>query len=300
MSSNLPLLPGHRFSDPYQQSFHKNQVFNYKTKTCVEKPSFNEVIDPYTISGLSTLTSSVTSERVKGRDTTLNESYPRILPQWIKNDKKVLKFNCYFVEHVVESAYENYRIRTCDIYYYLDDDTIHITEVKEENSGIPQGYFLKRHKIQKTEGSGDYISYKDFDLRSDIFIYGKKFRICDCDDFTKKFYNDNNITLNSPEPIPKIPGNDKFANVDMKATVAKIADLKEYVEVKLGGGHPNKILRQFLDNDRKVLNFDIVWFDEKYDKEEKSYKLHYFLSNGHVITITMILLLIFVKLPTNF
>jgi hypothetical protein len=145
------------------------------------------VIDPYTISGLSTLTSSVTSERLKNRETTLNESFPRILPQWIKMDKKVLKFNAYFVEHVVESAYENYRIRRCDIFYYLDDDTIHINEVKEENSGIPQGYFLKRHKIEKADGSG-YVSYLDFNLKSDIVLYGKKFRICDCDEFTKKFF----------------------------------------------------------------------------------------------------------------
>lgn len=31
---NLPLLPGLRFSDPYKQNFHKNQVFNYKSQTC--------------------------------------------------------------------------------------------------------------------------------------------------------------------------------------------------------------------------------------------------------------------------
>jgi hypothetical protein len=281
MSSNLPLLPGHRFNDPFVQNFHKNQVFHFKTKTCLEKPSITEIIDPYTISGLSTLTSSVTSDRLKNRDLPLNESYPRILPQWVKMDKKVLKFRAYFVEHVDESAYENYRIRRCDLLYYLDDDTIHINEVKEENSGIPQGYFLKRHKIEKANGSG-YFSYLDFNLRSDILLYGKNFRICDCDEFTKRFYADINVTLNAPETIPKVPGDDKFANVDTKANMKKIGDLKEYIEVKLGGGHPNKILKQFLQNDRKVLNFDIAWFDEKYDKEEKFYKLHYFLSNGNV------------------
>ncbi len=281
MSSNLPLLPGHRFSDPYQQNYHKNQVFHFKTKTCLEKPNLNEVIDPYTISGLSTLTSTVTSERLKSRETSLNESYPRILPQWIKMDKKVLQFKTYFVEHVVESAYENYRIRRCDIYYYLDDDTIQIIELKEENSGMPQGNFLKRHKIEKADGSG-FFSPVDFNLKSDIFIYGKKFRICDCDEFTRKFYADNSLALNEPEPIPKIPGDDKFANVDVRGNNSKISDLKEYIEVKLGGGHPNKILKQFLENDRKVLNFDIVWYDEKYDREEKFYKLHYFLSNRNV------------------
>jgi len=33
------------------------------------------------------------------------------------------------------------------IYYHLDDDTIYIGEPKIENSGIPQGVFLKRHKV---------------------------------------------------------------------------------------------------------------------------------------------------------
>ena len=32
---------------------------------------------------------------------------------------------------------------------YLDDDTIHIIESRVENSGIPQGVFLKRHKLPK-------------------------------------------------------------------------------------------------------------------------------------------------------
>lgn len=37
MTSNLPLLPGHKFNDPYKNNFHKNQVFNYKSTTCVGK-----------------------------------------------------------------------------------------------------------------------------------------------------------------------------------------------------------------------------------------------------------------------
>lgn len=113
-------------------------------------------------------------------------------------------------------------------------------------------------------------------------MYGKKFRICDCDEYTKKFYSDKNIKLNSSEKIPEIENEDKFKNIDMKTNLENIGDLKEYIEVKLGGGHPNKTLRQFLDNDRKVLNFDIMWFDEKYDKEEKNYQMNYYLADGMV------------------
>ncbi len=37
MSMNLPLLPGHRFSDPYKQNYHKSQVFHLKSSTCTGK-----------------------------------------------------------------------------------------------------------------------------------------------------------------------------------------------------------------------------------------------------------------------
>ena len=219
---------------------------------------------------------------MKNRETKQNESYPRILPQWIKYDKNVLKFNGYFVEHIVESAYENYRVRKCDIYYYLEDDTIHVTEVKEENSGIPQGWLVKRHRIERDEKKEEFISWRDFNLCSDIVIYGKKFRICSCDEFTAKFYLDKGVRLNDPEPIPELEVEDKFKKIDMKANMESIGVLREYVEVKLGGGHPNKSLKQFLDNDRKVLNFDILWWDDKYDKDEKRYTMNFYLSDGKV------------------
>jgi hypothetical protein len=35
------------------------------------------------------------------------------------------------------------------IYFYLEDESIHVAEPKQQNSGIPQGVFLKRHRIPK-------------------------------------------------------------------------------------------------------------------------------------------------------
>jgi len=90
------------------------------------------------------------------------------------------------------------------------------------------------------------------------------------------------INLNFSEPLPEYEFEDKLKNVDLNSTKESIAHLKEYIEVKLGGGHPNRNLKQFLENDRKVLKFDILWYDEKYDKEEKNYLMHFFLSDGSV------------------
>lgn len=89
---------------------------------------------------------------MKGRKAPENDSIPRVQPPWLKYDRKVLRYYAYFQEHVVESRLENYRIRPVQIYYYLSDETIYITEKKVENSGVPQGVFLKRQKVPKVIG----------------------------------------------------------------------------------------------------------------------------------------------------
>lgn len=65
-------------------------------------------------------------------------------PNWVRLDKHVLRFYGYFKESVAESNLENYRIRRLIICFYLEDNSISINEEKQENSGMPQGIFLKR------------------------------------------------------------------------------------------------------------------------------------------------------------
>jgi DUF1126 PH-like domain len=51
---------------------------------------------------------------------------------------QVLRFYGYFKESVVESNMENHRIRKVVLYYYLEDDSLHVAEPRQDNSGIPQ------------------------------------------------------------------------------------------------------------------------------------------------------------------
>ena len=213
-----------------------------------------------------------------------NEENKNLLPQWIKYDKNVLRFEGYFDEHVTESAYENWRIRPCTILYYLEDDTVHVIEKKYENSGIPQGDFIKRRRTKLFDKDPELkreLCWKDLDLGQNIMIFGKNFRLCKCDQFTRDFYEKNGIVLNRPEEIPEIDFSSKYSMIDFDKIKRDIAELKEYTEVGLGGGHPNGGLEQFLENDRKVLRFDISWYDP-YDKEEKYYKLHFYLADNQI------------------
>ena len=279
--------------EPINRQFYKTQRWNVIQDTDIERGEKYEKIFAENIHELNKFKTGTNPSGLfkepgnytfynTSHQKTFNLSFPARLPQWIKYDKTVLKFLGYFVEHVVESAYENYRIRKCNIFYYLDDDTMHIDEIREENSGIVQGYFIKRQRCQKEGQKGVFITWRDFNLQGEIFLFGKKFRICDCDEFTKYYYNKHGIKLNAPEKIPEINFEDKFKNVDFEQNKKNIAEIKEYIEVGLKGGHPNKTLKQFLENDRKVLNFDISWFDDKYDKEEKVYKMNYYLADGKV------------------
>lgn len=211
-----------------------------------------------------------------------NQYVPRIQPPWLKYDRKVLCFYGYFQESVVENRNENYRIRKCMIYYYLNDDTIYITEMRQENSGIPQGVFLKRQKIPRKVNTTDYYTYKDFNLAVNMNFYERIFRIVDADEFTKKFFYDLGIRLNQPEELPT----DSFEYLksikEIKIPPPDTKEYKEYFEVKLGGGHPNGGLRKYIDNDRKVLSFDIIWDDRAPEGGLNFYTLNYFLSDDTV------------------
>ena len=283
--------------DLYNSYCYRPQLFKVKYNTCIEKPRFSEKYDKDTINSLSALMRSSNinpaqneNSRYFNNNNTLNQNrrYQPLLksasqislPQWRKFDKNVLRFKGYFKEHVTESAVENYRIRPCSILYYLEDDTIQVIESKFENSGMPQADLLKRARILNE--NKEELNWRDFNLGKNIMLAGKNFRICNCDKFTENFFLNNGVQLNKQEEIPQIDFSSKYSMIDYSKIKKNIADLKEFTEVGLGGGHPNKGLKQFLENDRKVLSFEITWYDEKYDKELKRYKLNYYLADGQI------------------
>lgn len=114
-------------------------------------------------------------------------------PDWVRLDRHVLRFYGYFKESVVESNVENCRIRKVVtiliqiiICFYLEDNSISINEEKQENSGIPQGVFLKREKT--VNSNGKFFVPQDFRVGDVVQIHGKTIRIVNCDEYTREFY----------------------------------------------------------------------------------------------------------------
>jgi len=275
MTSIYPKLPGNViYHDPTKVDFKKiskiqfEKVLNNEAKLKstliiprVPSPEKVQVRDGKSLSYSQSIFQNPFS-------TDLSEHFQ---PDWVKLDKQVLRFYGYFKESIVESRNENSRVRKLTIYYYITDDTMSIHEERETNSGIIQGIFLKRLKINKDENTNSHYLFTDLVVGKDIYVYGRYIRLFDCDDYTREFYAVQGLEQPSKVEAPI----DQFRD-SLKPRVLQKRDnsMKDYLEHKLGGGKINS-QKQFLENDRKVLKFNA-----KYDG--LNYIIHYFLADDTV------------------
>ena len=211
-------------------------------------------------------------------------------PAWVAYDRKVLRFYGYFKETVTESSQENFRVRRCVIYYYLEDGSIHVEEPKQANSGIPQGVFLKRHRIPKSDGS--YVGLSDLVVGQVAKFYGRSFCILSCDPFTRSFLTEQGIEVAPDQDLSK-EGEpiEEYRAAHMKKGTGgppkpRHDSLTRFIEANLGRAS-NSLnddkLAQFVENDGKVLRFFCVWDDrDSYAGDRLKYILHYFLADDTV------------------
>ena len=141
---------------------------------------------------------------------------------------------------------------------------------------------MKRHKLPYPHDKSKYYVWQDLNVGINFNVYDRIIRIVDCDDFTRRFFANEGVPLNAAESYPEDLFAKTRAMINMKQTPPDQAEIKEYIEVQLKGGRPNKALESFLDNDRKVLCFNILWEDRTYDGGDKYYVLNYFLSDGRI------------------
>jgi len=248
----LPFLPGYTFhdKDPTKTRYHVHQTLDYKNgymKPVVpvsvgkggEPIHFNQ-ISQNELDELAKFQPTLTYGQAK-------QAPPEdFVPAHKYFDKKVLRFYGYFKETVHESPQEHFRVRPVEVYYFLEDDAILVNEPAVDNSGIPQGKLINRHRIPKND-HGDCWHWKDLNVGVDVVFYGKVFRLCDADKFTKDFLESEGIAVNPAEPVAEDP-----------YTQRRVESLKPKYTTT-----PSSFdkLRQFIEMDRKVLRFWAVWDD---------------------------------------
>lgn len=233
-----------------------------------------------------TARSQTFEERDALKESARNTYRPAISPAWLKHDREVLKFTAYFQEPVHENPKETYRIRCCSILFYLEDGTMMVSEPKIENSGIPQGTFVKRHRIPKPRGLGEgFYTYNDLRVGITISVYARNFRIIGCDEFTRYFYENSLgqvLDQNEEPPLDSFRAADVQDSQQFSPRNQAMLEIKEYNNIALGGNRRNEKLQQYLDNDRKVLRFQCYWDDASRYGARMYYTLHYYLADDTI------------------
>mmetsp|Transcript_8615 Transcript_8615/g.23633 ORF Transcript_8615/g.23633 Transcript_8615/m.23633 type:complete len:655 (+) Transcript_8615:45-2009(+) len=294
----VPLQPGMTVRDHTITNYGRKKVFGYEqgTMTMREKPKIT--LDPGAFEKPSITMSLSKDGRAFGKSDVYSgqpRSREPYVPDYVHLDGKVLRYDSFFKEAVHESRIENYRVRRCLIYFYLLDGSIHISEPKVENSGMPQGetkgsVFLKRQVVPKPDGSGNY-GPMDLLVGAEVDIYGRVFRVTDADRHTRDFMAEQGVELATPEAPPIDPYNAKRqAEKEQVLRTQRYFrprpfedDLTRYGAAKFGAAatslEPDR-LREFLQNDRKVLRFFLVWDDRAtLYGELRPFILHYYLQD---------------------
>ncbi|NXX85998.1 EFHC2 protein, partial [Urocolius indicus] len=192
-------------------------------------------------------------------------------PAWVAFDKQVLSFDAYFEQEVPEKNQELYRIRHCKIYFYLEDDTIEVFEPRVKNSGIAQGTILRRQRIPLPPPHEDqFYTIDHFNINIDIILYAQKYKITDCDQFTKNFLRKMGVRLNPPAACPDDP-----YTKDRRKILDSMKPLRPYERIDT--------LKQFLEHDGHVLRFFCVWDEpESMFHDPRELVLRYYLSDDTI------------------
>jgi len=291
ISRSTPNLPGYKSNKPQPKSM--KQSFSVVNGVRVEAdPSAPKNLNPS-----RSLNSTAFSYAVVDGPEPLpcsNNTMPTLSNKsavWLNNAGQVIRFFGYFKEAVNESAAETYRVRKVTIFYYMEDGTIQINEHAQENSGIPQGTFLKRCIIPRAGNTGGAYQLSDLVIGQTMEVYKRTYFIVDADsnarqvcemypedDYPALPYPTDQYTTTRSMHMAKETG----ADLSVKRNVKK-GPMKKFMEASLGNTVNNSGRDSFLKNDRKVLRFTGAWDNRgAMFGDFNFFTIHYYLSDNTV------------------
>ncbi|XP_018531509.1 EF-hand domain-containing protein 1 [Lates calcarifer] len=216
--------------------------------------------------------------------------------QFLTMDRKVLRF--YALWDDADSLYGETKPVT--IQYYLVDDTVEIREVHEPNSGRdPFPVLMRRQRLPKKvkpqpfpscvleiskDEVDEFYSPKDFQVGQTMKLLGRRFLLCDCDGFTKEYFQKNHPDLEmKPIEVPKkadMPEERKKAIPPYNG----FGSLEDSLQncLSLIPEPPKKNILKMLENDHKVLRYSARLESQNPEDESRRFILSYFLSDDMI------------------
>jgi hypothetical protein len=287
-ASQLPNTFGNNWNDPaFRKDHHKKQSLraeqtgavskNYIPVTVKPPPVKPDVSAPSAVKLMETL--ERTQDAVlRGRHTEESDS---AAPERFSVDDKALRFYAHFQEHIRESAAETLRLRKVSVTFFLSDETFLIQEPRVPNSGLVGGTLLKRQRVpisdedkaKRPTPGPDHVTINDITVGDTLVVFGQRYTIHACDDFTREFLTaiGDNVAENEPAPDDmyqseyrgkRVNGktlSKTFETKDLSATLESLAS-----KGKCAQHYPGETERaqRFVRDSGKVLCFSGFWNDE--------------------------------------
>lgn len=265
-SDILPNLPGFRAAD-LRYSHTKGQIFQIKKGEAFVKES---VAAPDSLEELSVLSIG---------------AKPRAQTSGGRTDA-VLTFQGYYDEPATGAGPE---IRqSVYIYFFVDDGSIKIVCAPKVRGGSKSGTKLRRTIVAKEDGSPYTVN--DFRLGETVTIYGRAYKIIDCNQTAREFFKTES---GEPEDFSFSRPDADFtdilvreegppAELNWSAFRPKKNPLKVYMEAKMGNTIDNSKREGFIAFGNKVLKFLCYWNESSVYGKRAEYVLIYHLADDTV------------------
>jgi len=218
------------------------------------------------------------TEAMLGKPTNLiNEDK---LAQFIKYDRKVLRF--YALWDDTPSLYGE--VRRFLVHYYLADDTVEVIESYKNNSGRdPFPRLLNRQKLPlqwDRPGRKEFVTAADISVGSTISVFGRDLLICDCDDFTKMFMEENfgmayeGRTISLEDDRPEPPRMEVPPYTGFGSEADSLGSFYSLVPKP-----PRQNWAHYFENDKKVLRFVSQLDTNSPEDRERVFIVSYYLAD---------------------
>jgi len=247
--------------------------------------------DPYTVSRIQLPHQTVTKSEWDERK------------RFLELDRKVLRFWCVWDDRDAMFG----QLRPFILHYFLVDDTIEVNEVRKDNDGQdPFPSIIGRQKIPKdrsnvkssfpaialelsNEEIKEWITPADLKIGNTVVLYNRRFLLYDCDEFTKRYYRHSYgmtdftpIDVQGPSPVVpprELPPYNGFGSIE---------DSKGYC-LKILPQPPKKDFVKMLENDKKLLRYELQMISYRPEDERRKFIMTYNLADDmlkvHELTI---------------
>ncbi|KAJ1438820.1 hypothetical protein B484DRAFT_444336 [Ochromonadaceae sp. CCMP2298] len=197
-----------------------------------------------------------------------------------------LCFMGYYTERPIDRP--SGQIRSCNVYFFVDDGTLKIVEKRQPNGGVSQGTIVRRAIIPKADGG--IITEIDLGIGRELVVYGRTFSLVDCDPATREFMQRGQPTQDASQEmsvdsyqesrnsLQPEKGGDEWGKFHSKKN-----DNKVHMEARLGHLVDNQGREGFIRYGTRQLRFKCLWDNtEALYGDVMEFSLNYYLCDDTV------------------